>query len=545
MKTLLPSAELFHLEAMTYQAGHFKFRLRTRCRRAACPTCQTLSNKVHSRYCRRLADLPWAGIPVQFDLQVRKFFCCNEACQQRIFCERLTEVALVYARQTVRLNAYLQQCGWHLGGELSVRLALLAGIQLGADAILQRVRKMTTKLLPRQVRVLGVDDFAFRRGDHYGTILVDHERHCVVDLLPSREAKELANWLGAHPEVEIITRDRAPAYAEGATQGAPKAQQIADRWHLVHNLTEAYQQLMQHYGSAIRDCAKELNEQFRTASAVAVCEKQEPIVPPTASEYMRTRAQQAARQDFHQRRKARYDQIKQLQAEGRSMVETARYVGMSYMAVKRFYETPTYPVINRARRGSQLDRFLPYLQQRWGEGCRNAKQLYRELQSQGYKGSAVTVRRLLIPWRADDPAAPVPLAILKWRTPSPKECLWWVLKEEKKLTEEQQQFRALLLERSPPIRQGRELVQAFRTVLAKRQAAALTDWEAKVRASELKEFGTFLTGLQRDRAAVENAISQPWSNGPTEGQVNRLKNIKRSMFGRANFDLLKARVINA
>lgn len=169
MKTLLPSAELFHLEAITYQAGRFRFRLQTRRKQAACPTCQTPSNKIHNRYSRRLADLPWAGIPVQFDLQVRKFFCRNEDCQQRIFCERLAEVALAYARQTIRLNDYLQQCGCYLGGELSTRLALLTSIRLGADAILQRVL--------RQVRVLGVDDFAFRRSDHYGTILVNHERH--------------------------------------------------------------------------------------------------------------------------------------------------------------------------------------------------------------------------------------------------------------------------------------------------------------------------------------------------------------------------------
>ena len=152
------------------------------------------------------------------------------------------------------------------------------------------------------------------------------------------------------------------------------------------------------------------------------------------------------------------------------------------------------------------------------------------------------MRRLLIPWRLNDPTAPVPLPIPKWRTPSPKECRWWVLKEEKKLTEEQQQFRTLLLAKSAPIREGRELVQEFRTLLAKQQATALAAWEAKVRASELKEFATFLLGIARDRTAVENAITQTWSNGPVEGQVNRLKNIKRSMFGRANFDLLKARV---
>ena len=149
------------------------------------------------------------------------------------------------------------------------------------------------------------------------------------------------------------------------------------------------------------------------------------------------------------------------------------------------------------------------------------------------------------PWRSNDPSARVPLPIPKWRTPSPKECLWWVLKEENKLTQEQQQFRALLLAKSASLWQGRELVQACRSVLAKRQASALAEWEAQVRASELKEFTSFLTGLQRDRAAVENVITQTWSNGPVEGQVNRLKNIKRSMFGRANFDLLKARVINA
>ena len=155
------------------------------------------------------------------------------------------------------------------------------------------------------------------------------------------------------------------------------------------------------------------------------------------------------------------------------------------------------------------------------------------------------MRRLLIPWRSDDPAARAPLPIPKWRTPSPKECLWLVLKEEKKLSAEQQQFRTLLLAKSEAIRQGRELVQAFRSVLAKRQKSGLADWEAKVRASELKEFTSFLTGVQKDRVAVENAITQTWSNGAVEGQVNRLKNIKRSMYGRASFDLLKARVVNA
>ncbi len=269
MKTLLPSADLFHLDAVTYQTGRLILRLRTRRQQAASPSCQTLSNKLHSRYLRHLADLPWAGIPVQFDLQVRKFFCRNEACQQHIFCERLAEVALADARQTVRLNSYLQQCGWHLGGALRVRLTRLTGVRLGADAILQRVRKLPAQGVPRQVRVLGGDDFSFRRGDPYGTILVDHEQHCVVDLWASREAKDLADWLGAHPEVEIITRDRAPAYAEGATQGAANAQQIADRWHILHNLTAAYEQLIQHHSRAIRACAQELNEQFRAASAAA------------------------------------------------------------------------------------------------------------------------------------------------------------------------------------------------------------------------------------------------------------------------------------
>ncbi len=195
--------------------------------------------------------------------------------------------------------------------------------------------------------------------------------------------------------------------------------------------------------------------------------------------------------------------------------------------------------------GSQLDPFVSYLQQRWAEGCGNARQLYQEIQAKGDGGSAVTVRRLLIPWRSDDPAARAPLPIPKWRTPSPKECRWWVLREEKKLTEEQQQFRTLRLAKSEAIRQGRELVQAFRGVLAKRQKAGLAEWEAKVQATELKEFTSFLAGVQKDRAAVEKAITQTWSNGAVEGQVNRLKNIKRSMYGRASFALLKARVVNA
>jgi len=509
-----------------------------------CPCCKSTNCKPHSRYERTVADLPWAGISVRLRLRARKFFCLNSECKQRIFCERLPEVVPHYARRTDRLNDALSSIGFALGGRAGARTAKKLGIKTGADSVLRRVRSNATSRTSSEpkVRVLGVDDWALRKGQHYGTILIDLEKREPVDLLRGREASPFEEWLKKHPEIEIITRDRAGAYADGAKKGAPQAQQVADRWHLLKNANEAFERLLQRQQRAIREAVEKLPalEQAPASDRSARLA----VVPETASEYKRSHAAREQRQAFHAERKVRYERVQELKRQGFSIIEIKKHLGWSYSQVAGFYRADEYPAIRRGKGRSRLDEFDAYLRERWASGCHSARQLYEELRDKGYNGSDVTVRRHVQLWRGKD-VKTLPPASRRIAVPAPRPCVWLLLKEEMKLTGEERQVRQAVLDASPVIRQGLKLVEPFREAINGRSETKLEAWLDAAAKSQLPEFENFVTVLRRDEAAVWAAASSDWSNGQTEGQVNRLKMLKRQMYGRANFDLLRARVLNA
>ncbi|MFQ5502670.1 MAG: ISL3 family transposase, partial [Phycisphaerae bacterium] len=343
---------------------------------AACPTCDVFSSRVHSHYSRVLADLPWQGTPVQLHLEARRFFCDNSSCFRRIFVERLPKVGDVHARKTARLVETLCSIGFALGGEGGSRLADLLGMRSSADTLLRLIRHAPETVWPT-AEVLGVDDWAWRRGCRYGTILCDLEKRRPVDLLPDRSSDVLAKWLKTHPNIRVIGRDRGGYYAEGAKKGAPQAVQVADRWHLLHNLREALVRILDRHYRDLREVAEGL--------AAAEAQRKEPCMePPDKGGSPYSTRDQKITQVRRARRLERYRRVVELHRQGVSHRAIGRRLGLHRRTVAKYLRAGTFP--ERAGRSyvSLADPFGDVIRQRWEQGCHNAAELARELKAMGF-----------------------------------------------------------------------------------------------------------------------------------------------------------------
>jgi len=543
MNTILAAPDLLKIEKISFRSDEVRLVVKTWLPKVTCPSCGWRSDKAHSRYRRFLADLPWEGVAVKLILSVRKFFCLNPDCRRRIFCERLPGLAAPYAHKTLRLNELFARLGIALGGRPGARMAFGIGIKIGRDALLVRVRCAQTAQ-SNTVRVLGVDDFAFRKGRSYGTILVDQERHRIVDLLPDREAATLANWLGGHSGIEIVTRDRASYYADGINNGAPQAVQIADRWHLGKNLREALEGVLNGHRGQLKKATAALNPHRQAIEALS--DEGLPDLGPKRQESQRTMNVLARHEERRARRIKRYEEVKRLRAAGMSLSAIGRQLGMHRETVRQFVRADEYPEWRPPSKPSKVSPFTEYLKKRWLEGCYNAGQLYREIKLLGYEGHVNVLHAYLEPWRK---LLPEEIrrkhAIHAVSPPTPRAVVWWLLKDKERLKEEQRAFIGELLEKNPIIKAAYELVWEFRRMIKTRDGKKLKDWFCKVEQSGISELTRFAKGLREDEAAVQAAMEYEWSSGQVEGQINRLKMVKRQMFGRANLDLLKARVLKA
>jgi transposase len=541
MKFLLADPVALKLAKIIPQAGEITLVVETAKTKAVCPDCQTTSTRLHSRYERRLADLPWAGTAVRLRLRTRKFFCPNEDCHRRIFCERLPAVVAPYGRRTLRLNEALTVIGFALGGNAGARVSRRLALGASADTLLRRVRSAATEPKPA-VRVLGVDDWALRRRERYGTILVDLERRHTIDLLPDREGSTVENWLKANPGVEIVTRDRSAAYTEGIRKGAPSAIQVSDRWHLLTNLTDAVERVLNSRQSQVREAAS------------VVIKSQISLVPAVINAGSTTMLSSRSGRESEQNREkryARYLQVIKLRKQGLAMHVIARALKMSRMTVRGYIEADGFPERAPARtRNSQLEKYAPYLHQRFAAGCDNATQLWREIVTQGYNGKVRMVRRYL--WRLRDRIKAlgtkrqleIQSTADNFKSPSSRRAAWWLIKEVSELTAEQRLFVDQLICLCPDVGKIRDLAASFRRMITRREAEQFEKWLAKSRQSAVTEFRSFAEGLKKDQCAVLEALRSPWSNGQVEGQITRLKMLKRQMYGRANLDLLRARVLH-
>jgi transposase len=516
--------------------------------RVPCPLCATPARRIHSRYLRTLADLPWAAYRVCLQLRVRKWFCCNRACRRRIFTERLPTVAAPWARRTLRLGQYLVALGIALGGKAGVRLGRQWHLVVSRNTLLRLLRRQPGPSFPTPT-VLGVDDFALRKRHTYGTILVDLEHRQPVALLPDRTADTLAQWLREHPGVEVIARDRSSAYAEGARQGAPGATQVADRFHVLQNLKDAldhvftlHEPTLDAVNAMLRPPPVPLSEGALTVS----------VLPPDSPLPVQQRAAER-----HARRQALHTQVWALHRQSWTAPAIAQHLGMSLRTVQRDLQRATFVGRKRRRdRGTRsvLNPYKPYLLERWNAGCHTAMRLFRELRRQGYRGSyarvAAYARRLRqaqglppahrcaqqpLPRVAEPPGQPL----------TPRRATWLVLRRATQRTEAETQQLTHLSAQSSEVAEAIDLAQEFATLVRQRQPERLDPWLQRAMASTLETLQRFATGLQEDYAAVKAGVTLPWSTSPVEGHINRLKMVKRQMFGRACLDLLSRRFVLA
>jgi transposase len=514
---------------------------------AICPTCKQRSTRVHSSYVRSPQDLPVAEQAVRIHLCVRRFRCGNRACPRQTFAEGPVALLPHHAQRTDRLTRTWQAVGFAVGGEAGMRL--LGQMQMATSVrTLLRLLRIVPEPHGDAVRVLGVDDWAMRKGRTYGTILVDLERQRPIDLLPDRSAATLAAWLRHHPEVEIITRDRSTEYACGASEGAPQAQQVTDRWHLLQNLRQLLERLM----SRLYPDLKQLTQREAVAPSAS------PEFSPQRTRLRLTLKDQEATLASRRRSLARYEQVHHLRQQGRNILQIAQQLQVSRTTVRKYFYAEAFP--ERAKQqlsGSMIDPYLDSLERRHQAGCNNAKQLWRELCEQGYPGAYVQVKRWLAQRRqrrASMPSEPARMTtdadsiekITSKRSanlPSYTQLAWLLIQEPAALSSAELET-LQHISQDARLAHTYQLAQQFRTMVRQHQASLLDSWLDACANSRLTEWVTFATGLRHDYAAVRAALQTHWSNAQTEGQVNRLKFLKRQMYGRANFDLLRLRVLH-
>jgi transposase len=523
-KSLNQSRAEVDLVGYRHKDGAIQIELRAHKHSSPCPSCGQHSSRVHSRYRRTIADLPWAGLPACILLQTRKFFCVEEGCSRRIFTERLPETAERYARRSSRLKQALTWVSLALGGRAGTRLIGRLGLPASRATMLRTLRGQSHSAKTPSPRVLGIDEWAWKKGHRYGTILCDLEAARVVDLLPMRDAETVAAWLRQHPTVQVVSRDRAGAFADAIAKGAPSASQVADRWHLLNNLLERLIALLEHHRGTVR----EVRNSFRAANAELSVSHE--------SEDTRTTALQRKDQN-RQRRIDLYQRMKELIDNGKSQAQAAATLGLGLRTIQRWVACGVFRERKHRAFSSQVDAFGPYLEKRVANGCRSATVLWREISRQGYQGQIVSIwdwlqRRFdgLRKTRLGGPPT-------KRRSPLCLEKVAWIML---KTTPQRSPFLKALYRASAELKSLARVAKSFFEMIRKRDASR---WPAWLQMALHSPLASFARRLQRDQKAVAEALRLPWSNGMVEGQIHRLKLIKRQMYGRAGFDLLRLRVL--
>jgi len=529
---LLSLPEGLHVERIELQGALLTIAVVSVRPSSCCPLCAQASLQVHSRYQRTLRDVPCGGRQVVLHLFVRKFFCRNPDCTRKIFTERLPTFVEPWAQVTTRLFEAVQAIGLATSGELATRLADRIGIHSSPTTTLRRIMALTSPS-SSQVSLLGIDDWSFRRGRKFGTILVDLATHHILDLLPDRTEETAAAWMRKHPEIEVVSRDRGGEYASAAAAGAPQATQCADRFHMIKNLREALEGVLARHLAAHRNG---LAEKSSTTPLLA----EHPRLPPKLSP-KEAHQKQARREE----RLALYNQVVALRKLGFSQTAIANQIGIGHATVSRWLGSGTFPEQQPRARRTHLDPHLPFLRERWEAGCHTIAQLYRELVARGYTHSYESVYEQLVRLLPEGRKKPQASDLLPRPPILARDASFLFLRRSEELSAAEQETLLMLRSLHAEVNQAYELVQQFAQMLRTRTGEYLDAWLEQARASQIREVQSFVLGIERDKAAVFAGLTLPHSNGIVEGKVNKLKLIKRMGYGRAGFPLLRQRVLHA
>ncbi|RIK25855.1 MAG: ISL3 family transposase [Chloroflexi bacterium] len=505
---------------------------------APCPTCGARSSRHHSSYLRRIQDSPIALFTVWLHLKVRRFRCDNQHCPQKTFAEQQLELVGRRRRRTQRLLMSLTHIALALAGAAGARLADKLAMTVSASTLLRLLHHLEVPPVVTP-RIIGIDEWAFRKGEHYGTLIIDQERRKPIALLPERDGERVKQWLEKQPSIEMVTRDRAGEFREAITQALPDAIPIADRWHLFKNLREALERHISRRYQLVRQL-------ITHAVSADHGEHEAAPIGGKARRYAGGPAQAALHAARTETRATLFAAVKERHQQGGYTGEIAKELNLSRKTVSRWVHCESLPPDARGRfkRKGLIDDYIPYLQQRIEAGCTNQSQLWREIAGQGFTGN----RSLVAKWvrqhyaTQDQPTAHLSRKPTKVKVPGAKELAWLLFRHHDELAEEEKQLVDVILQ-DAKLAEFRQRAHEFLQIVRNGLSEQWVSWLENSCESAVKELSNFALGLRKDASAIREAIQQSWSNGATEGHVNRLKYLKRQMYGRASFDLLRIRVL--
>jgi transposase len=509
-RTMMPAGLV--IETVATEADRVLVSARAVGKSAACTDCGRASAQIHSRYHRQLLDLPSYGRAVHLRVEVRRFRCGNPACPRRIFGEQLGDgVAPRAARRTSRLEGIVHHLGIALGGRPAASLARRLMVPVSRDTLLRVVRRRAPLRDAEPVSVLGIDDFAWKRGQRYGTLLCDLERRRIVDLLPDRDVGTVEAWLVDHPEITAVSRDRGGGYGMAATNAVPQAVQIADRWHLMENASAAFLDAVRRSMRVIRQA----------------------LGSTTIDPALLTCAERIQYDGFARRQEDAWI-IMDLARKGTPIKEIVRRTGRSRKLVRSVLRGADGDVFRS--RVTSLEPHLARLDGEWRAGCRKGAELWRRLWAAGFRGSLRVVTEWTTRRRRSEAGGLAP----DQRMPSARRVSRLMTARREQLSKGDAVIVAAIEIAVPALASARNLLDRFQHLFRSHDVEALQTWVAEAERSPLGAFGK---GIKRDFTAVKAALTEPWSNGQTEGQITKLKLVKRQMYGRADLDLLRARLI--